>query len=233
MKAALRTNHPEEHPGEDRPRSGTVSRIVAQARRTDRVSVYLDGEFAFGLPADVAVAAGIIKGRSLDEAEVASLLADGALHEAKQLALALLSRRAFTEAGMRQRLVARGHTESTAERVVARLVELGYLDDARFAASHAAGRARARQYGPRRILQDLRRHGVPEAVAQQAVLALQESVDSVQTALDAALKAWPRISREPDRRRRAARLYGFLARRGFDSDTILSVLSRLESQDHS
>lgn len=217
----------------DPPVSGTVTRVAAQARRADRVSVYLDDAFAFGLPAEVAVAAGLVKGRVLGEAEVESLRSEGGLHDAKQTALSLLARRAFSEAEMRGRLISRGHPESVADRVVDRLRELGYLDDARFAAAYTSGRFQARGYGPRRILQDLRRRGVSDAVARQAVSTLQEEVDPVQAALASARKVWPRLSREPDRRKREARLHGYLARRGFDSDTIRAVLPHLDSPDPS
>lgn len=229
----VRRTKPADPPAADRPASGTVTRVVAQARRADRVSVYLDDTFAFGIPAEVAVAAGLVKGRFLDETEVVSLRSEGGLHDAKQAALSLLARRAFSEAEMRSRLMSRGHPESVADRVVDRLRELGYLDDARFAASYSSGRFRSKGYGPRRILQDLRRRGVSDAVARQAVSTLQEDVDPVQAALASARKVWPRLSREPDRRKREARLHGYLARRGFDSDTIRAVLPRLESFDPS
>lgn len=216
------------HPDEPGPVTGTVTRLARQSRRPDRVSVFLDGRFAFGLAADVVVSLGLGKGSVVDETEYARIQRAGSQFDARQAALALLSRRPMTEAELHRKLVGKAYDPDVAAQVVARLREIGYVNDAEYAAAYAVSRSRARGYGPRRILLELRHRGIAEDLARQAVETLKEGTDSAASALEAARRAWPRLARETDRRKRTARLYGYLARRGFDHDDILAAVTELE-----
>ena len=53
--------------------AGTITALKFQQRNKERVNVYLDGEFAFGLAATEA--AHLRKGQSLSDGEIASLQA--------------------------------------------------------------------------------------------------------------------------------------------------------------
>ena len=67
----------QEHPDEPQQnlRDGTITRVARQQRDPERVSVFIDGAFAFGLTLDLAVEAGLRKGRTLTVDEQAVLLA--------------------------------------------------------------------------------------------------------------------------------------------------------------
>lgn len=213
---------------EPAPVTGTVTRLARQSRGPDRVSVFLDGRFAFGLAADVVVSLGLEEGSVVDEAEYTRIQRADGQFEARQTALTLLSRRPMSEAELHRKLLVKAFDPEVADRVVVRLRELGYLNDAEYASTYATSRSRARGYGPRRILLELRRRGIPEDLARNAVETLKAESDSAGLALEAARRAWPRYARETDRRKRTARLYGFLARRGFDHDTILAAVAELD-----
>lgn len=95
-------------------------------------------------------------------------------------------------------------------KVVARMGELGYVDDAKFAAWWVAQRTDLRPKGDRFIALELNRKGI----ARDAVTAALTGRNS----LVAACKA---IGRK--RFATPQKLYEFLARRGFDDDTIKKV----------
>lgn len=69
----------------------TVTRLERQKKHPERVNVYLDGEFAFGLP-DID-AARLSKGQTLSEAEVALLRTQDTLARAVDQGLRLLASR--------------------------------------------------------------------------------------------------------------------------------------------
>ena len=130
-------------------------------------------------------------------------------------ALWLLGRRAYTTAELRARLRRRSLPEADAERVVARLVELGLLDDRAYARDHVERRAATR--GRLALQQELRRKGVAEDLIDAAVGV--GSDDDQRRAAAALLRkqAW-RFAAAADAAKARARAYALLARRGFPPD---------------
>ena len=51
-----------------------ITSVTAQRNDPDRVNIAIDGEFAFGLSADLALEAGLHAGLELDDAAVKRLL---------------------------------------------------------------------------------------------------------------------------------------------------------------
>ena len=126
------------------------------------------------------------------------------------LAIAYVGKYATTQARLRTYLVRKvtergweGEEQAPFDAIVARCAELGYVDDAGFAAARGAALLR-RGFGERRIAQALRAVGIDAETAAPAREAAREN------ALDAAL-AFARRKRigpfatdpaEPDKRRR-------------------------------
>ena len=81
--------------------------------------------------------------------------------------LNLLSRRAHSRAEIRRKLGRRGYGEEEVESTVARLVELGYLDDRAFAEGHV--RRRSPLLGRLALSAELAARGVDRDVADEAL----------------------------------------------------------------
>ena len=214
----------------DSARTGTVTGLKIQSKDPNRVSVFVDGRFSFGMPLEAAAELDIRKGTELDEELLSRALGADVRFRARQRALGFLAHRPRTEAEVRRRLRSAEFEEEVIEDTVARMVDLGYLDDGAFALAYARARAAARGYGPVRILAELRRKGIPEGTAREAVQALEAERDPFEDAMTAGRKAWKRIASEPDARKRRNRLYGHLARRGYDPETISRAIDALERQ---
>ena len=71
--------------------TGTITALIAQKRNKDRVNVYLDGEFAFGLAAIEAIR--LRQGQVLSDEEIEHLKALDEIERAHERALNLLSYR--------------------------------------------------------------------------------------------------------------------------------------------
>ncbi|MCC7107170.1 MAG: RecX family transcriptional regulator, partial [Chloroflexi bacterium] len=113
---------------------------------------------------------------------------------------------------------------------VARLKELCYLDDRAFAAFWVEQRQQHRPRGDRLIATELSRKGVDREIGREALHEATEQRDQVELALTAAhgkLRSL-RLLEPHDRRQR---LSAFLARRGFDWETIRSALRRIDEED--
>ena len=223
------------HEGEEEPkrdlRPGAITRLAQQKRDADRVSVFIDDAFAFGLALDLVVRAGLKKGQRLEVAEQQALLDDEERLKAKSVALDYIAYQARTEQEVRRKLARKGFPEHVADEAVARMAELGYLDDAAYARAYARGRLEGRGHGPQRIRNDLRKRGVAPGVIEAALDELVEQDDLRETALRHGRKRWRRLASEPDTYKRRRKLADFLVRRGYDFDLIREVTDLLEAED--
>ena len=68
---------------------------------------------------------------------------------------------------LEERLITAGYPEEHVRAAVARLVEIGLIDDERFGQALLDSRDRSRQRGDRALLQELRRRGIDDELAQR------------------------------------------------------------------
>lgn len=87
-----------------------------------------------------------------------------------------------SERDLRRRLNERTDQPEDVERVMAKLRDLGYLSDERFAADYARLRQQNEKLGKRRVQQGLMQKGIPQALANETLSAAYDEVDEVQLA---------------------------------------------------
>ena len=194
--------------------------ITGVVERRDRVRIFVDGEFWAELDSGVAVEHGLFEGAVLSQARLAEARVAGERSLAMNRALSLLGYRARAKGELRERLGRAGYSGETVAVVIARLEELGYLDDEEFARSLAREDAH-KKYGPRRILGNLRRAGVDEEVAREAVDEAFAERSEYLTALAIARRRYNK--EEKGSNAQARRVYGFLRRRGYSADVCVEV----------
>ena len=212
----------------DPPTEGTITRLESQVHNDDRVSIYLDGEFAFGVHEDLVVKHQLKVGQTLTPDERRDLETDEEYVDAKQKALDYLAYKPRTETEVRRRLRKRDVSPVVIDEVIARLYKLDYLDDEEYAHDYAHNRFSSKKYGPVRIRRELEERGVDRHLAEAAIDELFAEVDAAAAAWTHAEKRWPRLAGEDDPRRRRQKMYRYLRRRGFTSDTIRPILDELE-----
>jgi regulatory protein len=200
--------------------AGTITALKAQRGAKDRVNVYLDGDFAFGLAMIHALWLRI--GQRLSDEEIAELKAADTLEKAQQRALNLIAFRPRSVREVQQRLKKAGADDETIDHVVERLRNAGLLDDEAFSKAWVESRLRASPRSKRMIAWELRQKGVSGGEIEAAL----DEVNDEDAAYRAARKRLPRLlSLEPIERKR--KLHEYLARNGFDYETIQSVVERV------
>ena len=137
---------------------------------------------------------------------------------AHDAALGLLSLRARSVAEMRRRLTMRGVDDDAIEEEVERLKRAGLLDDEAFARAWVEERERLSPRGSRMLRLELRRHGI----AADQVEAATAGLDDRETALELARQK-ARSVPATEFRTFAAKVGGFLQRRGFDHETVMAA----------
>lgn len=210
------------------PRGGTVTKITAQVRDTNRTSVFLDGEFAFGITTDRVLMLGIAPKDVLTAERVAELMAMDTVDRAIAAGMELLSYRQRSEAELRDRLARKGFVPVAIDAAVERLLGWGYLDDGEFARRWVENRIEHRPRGSRLIAQELRHKGIDRELIGETLEAAD--IDELAAALEAGRRKSASYARlDPAVARR--RLGGFLARRGFSGGVVRQATDQLLDPD--
>ncbi len=197
-----------------------ITALTAQKRDPNRVNVYLDGEFAFGLAR--ITAAWLKVGDVLDEAKIQTLQAEEAKERALQQALLFLSYRARSEAEIRKNLRKHEFPEEVIAQTIERLRRDGLVNDGQFAQAWVENRSTFRPRSRRLLAQEMRQKGIDE---ESATAALQ-AVDDEHLAYEAAKKRAARFAslEWQDFRKKISE---FLARRGFSYSVIAPVVTKI------
>jgi regulatory protein len=142
--------------------------------------------------------------------------------QAWEEAIRFLAQRARSEQEVHRRLI-RHHPEERVSVILARLAANGWVDDRQYACQYVNSR---RSYGRRRLLQELRRKGIPPEIAQSAVSDLLSDGEMLEAAHQLAAKRLASMT-GVDREKASRRLYGLLVRRGFAGEIITRVIGPL------
>jgi regulatory protein len=130
-----------------------------------------------------------------------------------------LMRRAYSIHEMKKYLEGRAENKELIAPVVARLRELNYLDDARYALEYTRHHAKARRQGRFRIARELRGRGVPDVHIDAALAAVFADTDEGDL-VRARLKRRISHIRGVIDQKKLASLYRTLLRAGFSAEII-------------
>lgn len=209
-------------------RDGTLTRIEAQVHDPDRVSLFLDEEFAFGIHVDLVLSFGLKKGQLLTLGEQRALLEADQPLRARQKALQFLASKPRTEHEIRERLTQEGITSITQEDVLVWLRERGFVHDEAYAKAYVESRMQSGKLGSRRVADELRQKGVDRGVIEEALREQKETHGDDSSLLALAQRKWDQLHREADTRKRSKKVFDFLVRRGFSFDEAREVLRDID-----
>ncbi len=197
--------------------AGKITALEAQKHARERVNVYIDCTFAFGL--SLMLAASLKVGDELSDEAIARLRTADTLERAHEAALTLLESRPRSEAELRRALRRKGFDEAAVDSVLERLRQVGLVDDLAFARFWAEQRQHFHPQGRALLEAELRQHGVPEAILRQ----VKEEYDEA-SALREAARAQARKLHHVPAPEFQRRLIGRLLRRGFPYAAIQELL---------
>jgi regulatory protein len=144
-----------------------------------------------------------------------------------EAAARFLEARSRSVAEVRRRLARAGYRADLIDRAIARLTELGMLDDSTFGRAWLESRDRARPRGEIALRRELGLKGVDRAIVDDLLEARRDAAsadpDAGSVDLIAARRLLARheraLGRLADPRQRRQRAYALLARNGFDPET--------------
>ena len=185
-----------------------ITALKYQKHNKDRVNVYLDGMFAFGLTAVEAIHLSV--GQTLAADEIIELQMKDDIERAYERALNYLSYRPRSKAEVQRNLRRKDVDDRVIDVVIERLTRASLVDDREFARYWVENRARFNPRGLRGLRYELRRKGVADEIIDEALT----TIDVQAAAREAADAGARRLSHEPPRDFRR-KLKAYMARRGF------------------
>jgi regulatory protein len=194
-----------------------ITRLKIQKRNTQRVNVYLDGRFAFGL--SIVEAARLQVGQVLSDEEIAQLRKHDEVERAVSRGMDLLSYRPRSRAEVRRRLRKKGHMEPSIEEATHRLTRAGLLDDQEFANYWVENRFQFNPRGRVILRMELRQKGVGDDVIA-SVLEDYDEEDAAARAAEAGIRRLRHHETAVFRRK----LTDYLRRRGFPYGIVKSIV---------
>ena len=150
-------------------RGGEITRISVQKNNAERVSIELDGAFAFGLPATELVRMGLKVGHQITEEDAAELTSIDEAARATDASLHFIGYRPRSEREVRDRLRKRGYSPEAIDAAIQKLRDWDYLDDRAFAEFWVMNRIEHNPRGARLLKQELYARGVDRAVVNQVL----------------------------------------------------------------
>ncbi|MEQ9453724.1 MAG: regulatory protein RecX [Phycisphaeraceae bacterium] len=210
----------------------TVTALRPDPRNEDRVRVMVGPRRVATLSPRSIIELGVAVGREWTETMAAGAQASEQADRAVQKARGYLARRPHTRKQLDLKL-AKAKFEPPARReALDRLDHAGLLDDLAFATRYVEELRNRKGAGPRLIQNKLRAAGVSDqTIAQVTQQTEADELNDAARALEYARKQMAGLARlAPDVRQR--RLFGRLARRGYDTDTIRNVVDQLTKDDN-
>lgn len=161
-------------------------------------------------------------GRELTEEEAAALTAGLRSRQMRERALELLSRKPQSRRELTRKLNEWGAGPEEADAVCDRMEELGYLNEAAYAARIVEVYS-ARGFGEKKLRDELYRRGVPREEWDEALARVEDSTQAIDDFLQKKLTGWT------GDRKQLQKVTAALARRGFSWSDIRDALARYET----
>lgn len=200
-----------------------ITAVERHPKSASRYLIFIDGLYAFTVYEDVLIKHRLLKGERVEPDKLRLVLEDEEQQKAWSEALKQVGRRPRSEKEIRQYMKRKGYLPPLIDRIVHRLKEQKYLDDADFAAQWTEQRIYSQKKGRRLIKQELQLKGVAPATIQQTLN--QVPVDEEQRlAFELAVKKWKLTSGGVlDKKRKTA---AFLLRRGYSAQIVSNAVRK-------
>ncbi|MBR2968151.1 MAG: RecX family transcriptional regulator [Clostridia bacterium] len=196
-----------------------ISEITSQARG-DRLNIFLDGEFAFGVEYQTAVKFGLKVGKCLSQENVDDILTEEGNVSAFNRALKYAVKKTVSEKQMREYLKKYGYLDKAIDISIDKLKEYSYIGDDMFAKAYVS--TYKNNKGNKRIEMELKKAGVESEIIADALKHNDDSIACMQC-----IDKYKRTHKDVDKRKLAA----YLVYRGFDYEDISYCIARSEHDE--
>lgn len=205
-------------------------KITAEHGRQNKIHISIDGEYLLTIDEDFWLGSGYVSGDEIDEEELADFQKAAGSRIAFNSAMFSLDMRDHSVREIKTKLLRKYDAESV-ESAVDRLVELGLVNDERYAENFARQLYEYKKYGRNRIKSELYRRGISSDIINNTLDELfeAEEADNVQRIVDIINKKYYNKMIDENSRRK---VFAALMRLGYGYSDIRQAMSEFSDDEY-
>jgi len=200
-----------------------ITEVSPQKNNPNRVSVYVDGDYAFSLDDVDALVLGIKPGREISKKEIENCLFESQFGKAKAKAMEILSRKSVSKKMLSDELFKKGYDQLVVAEVLNEFESLGYIDDFAFAMlymEYAAGK----MWGAKKICYELKEKGIDPNTIEDAMCSF--TLPGEEEIAECILQKYP--GEDYGDFKTKQKIMRFFASRGFEFSVVEKALKRID-----
>ena len=196
-----------------------ISKIQPQKKNKNRCSIFIDGDFKFGLFNDIIIKHDLKEGDEISEEEINTILLQEEKDKIRNRAFKILNFRERSVQELTKKLIDIGFDESLVDKVIQDFIEDKTLDDERFARAFVHDYTKLKLKGNRFIIQELTKKGIDRESINLLIEKRDEKV-LIKQVIQKKLSRY-NMSNAKDRQRVIRQLLN----RGFSPDAVYDVIN--------
>lgn len=188
--------------------------------------IKIDDARQFTFSMDLVLKYQLNKGKELSESVLNILCDEQDAINAKQVAYNYVAYKPRTEMQVLTKLKDKNYADRYIFSAIEHLKKLNLLDDRKFAFGFATEYSTRNKAGKYRVYNELKRRGISDDLANEAIDASFDKIDELELARSAATKKLRLLEGKPrDKKYRSLR--DFLLRKGFNSEIVRNIVNQM------
>lgn len=202
-----------------------ITKIEYQKNNKDRVNIYLDDNFAFGLDLNIMIKYSLAKNMELEDEFIDEILIAEEEIKTYNYALSVLSRIAKSEKKLRDKMLEKGYDNNFIDNAIIKLKQQKYIDDERYSEMLISSKINISKYGKRKIKEALFEKGIDREIIDEKINQLSEE-EELERAFTLGAKKLNTL-KEEDTRKKGLKLSNYLINKGFEFSVVKKAVSKL------
>jgi regulatory protein len=202
-----------------------ITKIEIQKRNKERVNIFLDGEYAFSLSAELVYKEGLKINDEINSENLKSLAESESLIKCKESALRIIEKTYKTEKEMRVKLKLKGYDDNSINKSIQFLKEYNFINDNNY--TKAFINDKLNSMGSQKIKYTLIQKGIAKEIVDDQLSNLSKESEK-NVAFNIARKKFNTIkNKETDKYKISGKLYRYLISKGYGMDVTSEVVKEI------
>lgn len=204
-------------------------KITAKQGKGTKIHIHIDGEYLLTVDEDFWFSSGFVSGDEIDDGDLAAFKEAAGSRLAFNSAMFSLDLRDHSQREMRKKLSAK-FDENSVNEAVEKLVDLGLINDRRYAENLTRELFERKKYGKNRVKNELFRRGIDSEIINDVIenYENENDTDNVKTIVDIIRKKY--YNKLVDEKSRQ-RVVAALVRLGYSFSDIRQAMSEFSSDE--
>ena len=205
-----------------------ITKLEKISAKKDTFKVFFDGGENILLAADIIVKCGLNTGVEISAETYKEVLAADKTYRVVFDALTLVGRRSYSGKSLYEKLLQKGYDDDNSKAAVARLLELGYVNDEKYALSYAKYLS-DKGKGELAVRKELEEKGISKDLINKALSSLKTQEEPYEQIIKTIKSKFKNFNaNNAGEARRAA---NYFLRRGFSSEDISKAFRNYSDND--